>query len=65
MATAGNVTYNVNIVAKLPWMWEHQCGYLNRGRWTANAVCLGCRFDVRSESEVHLYLLVDAEPEDD
>lgn len=64
MATARtSITYNVKLVADLPWVWEHQCGYLNRGRWTADATCLGCRFEVRSETETHLHLLVDAEPD--
>ena len=64
-AVGGSVTYPVKLVAQLPWIWQHQCGHLNRGRWTAGMTCLGCRFEVRDQSERHLYLLVDAEPDED
>ena len=60
MTTTGDVTLPVSLVVELPWVWEHQCGYLNRGRWTSGAVCLGCRFEVTREPETSLYLLVEA-----
>jgi len=64
MASRNTVTYGVKIVAELPWIWEHQCGYLNRGHWAPGAVCLGCRYEVRDAPQVHLHLLIDAEPEE-
>lgn len=65
MAYGVSVSYSVKLVAELPWIWEHQCGYLNRGRWIAGTTCLGCRFEVDRATEIHLHLLVDAEPPED
>lgn len=54
------ITLDVRVVAELPWVWEHQCGSLNKGSYKPGAFCGGCRHDTR-ETEIERFLLISTE----
>lgn len=61
---AAEVTLDVKVVAALPWVWEHQCGAINKGAYKAGAFCAGCRQDTREE-QIQRFLLITTEGSDD
>lgn len=57
MAGMSPMTVPVEVVAVLPWAWEHQCGHLQKGLHAEGAFCGGCRFETKT-SEIQQFLLV-------